>query len=84
MGAALCSNGNKIVQDTHVSKLKNENKNNRDEDIADKDLNGFTKSSVAREHEKLWQAVELNDLKAAEKYLDFNDIVESNLYDPFG
>ena len=39
---------------------------------------------MARAHEKLWQAVELNDQAAAEKYLDFNEVNEQNLYDPFG
>jgi hypothetical protein len=32
-------------------------------------------------HEKLWQAVKKNDLVYAEKYLDFNEVFESNLYD---
>jgi|OM-RGC.v1.039262274 hypothetical protein len=39
------------------------------------------KSSVARPHEKLWQAVELQDMFEAEKYLDFNEVVEANLFD---
>jgi len=39
------------------------------------------KSNIARPNEKLWQAVELNDMFEAEKYLDFNEVFESNLYD---
>lgn len=37
-----------------------------------------------REHEKLWTAIESNDYASAEKYLDFNEIDESNLHDPYG
>lgn len=32
----------------------------------------------------MWQAVESNDLPAAEKFLDWNEVFEANLYDPFG
>lgn len=91
MGAALCSNQNQVANVIKVTKAVKVNKlghnfktNEEEDDIADKDAHGFTKSDVARPDEKLWQAVELNDLPAAEKYLDFNDVVESNLYDPFG
>ena len=35
-----------------------------------------------REHEKLWIAIESNDIASAEKYLDFNEIDESNLKIP--
>jgi len=41
-------------------------------------------SNVERMHEKLWKAVEANDRAAADKFLELNDIQESNLYDPFG
>lgn len=55
MGAALCSNQNKIVQDTHKStKAANKFKETAEDDINDKDANGFMKSDVARPHEKLW------------------------------
>lgn len=37
-----------------------------------------------RPNEKLWCAVEANDITAAELFLDFNEINESELYDPFG
>jgi hypothetical protein len=88
MGAAICTNGNKIVQDTHVPKTKLNNaaafKEIAEDDINDKDEYTFTKSDAARPYAKLWQAVEANDLPAAEKYLDWNDVTEANLYDPFG
>lgn len=60
MGAALCSNGTKVIPKavirTATAKLK-------------------------RDHDKLWTAVENNDIKQAELYLDFNEITEANLYD---
>ncbi len=86
MGAALCSNGKNIVKETKVQKKRNPFQSNesRDDDVSDKDHAGFDKSNIARTHEKLWQAVELNDQAAAEKYLDFNEVNEQNLYDPFG
>jgi ankyrin repeat protein len=40
--------------------------------------------TVKRENEKLWTAVENNDLAAAELYLDFNEVNESQLYDGNG
>ena len=49
MGAALCSNQNKIVQDTHKStKLNNAValKETAEDDINDKDAHGFTKSDI--------------------------------------
>ena len=90
MGAALCSNQNKVVQDAAVTKKQKFDrsfkgkKTGADMDVNDKDMMGFAKSNVAREHEKLWQAVELNDCEAAERYLDWNEVFEAGLYDPFG
>ena len=86
MGAALCSNPKAVkVQPT----LKKGLKSFTDEDdneafVGDQDRMGFSKSNVARPNEKLWQAVELNDMFEAEKYLDFNEVTEASLYDPFG
>jgi hypothetical protein len=89
MGAA-CSNSNKIVQSTVKrtgKKLKIETEDsdgNRDGVVSDPNANNFGSSNIERMHEKLWSAVEANDRAAADKFLELNDVQESNLYDPFG
>ena len=35
-------------------------------------------------HEPLWKAIENNEIKAADKFLDLNDVLVQNMYDPFG
>ena len=86
MGAA-CSNSNKIVQAT-IKKAGKHNKINADDEpdgvVCDPNGQNFSATNVERMHEQLWKAVETNDRKAAEKFLELNDIQESNLYDPFG
>lgn len=90
MGAALCSNGNKVVvvkpnKVKASAQLTGAKKGSRDVDITDKDLsNKKQANAIKRENEKLWKAVENNDLAAAELYLDFNEIGESDLYDANG
>lgn len=85
---ALCSNGNKIVvvnatiPKTQKSKTGLAGKRTEN-DISDKDCNPQRKMAP-RQNEKLWTSVESNDLVAAELYLDFNEINESELYDPYG
>ena len=88
MGAALCSNGNKVITASAVktSKKAQFNRNNKvgaEADVRDRSsaLNGV---KVKRDHEKLWRAVENGDLAQAELYLDFNEINEANLYDSLG
>jgi ankyrin repeat protein len=39
---------------------------------------------VTRKHEALWLAVESNDIAAAEKFLDANEVEELNMYDGTG
>lgn len=39
---------------------------------------------VTRKHEALWLAVESNDIAAAEKFLDSNEVEELNMYDGSG
>ena len=43
-----------------------------------------SKAAVARKHETLWQAVESNDIAAAEKFLDANEVEELSMYDGTG
>lgn len=77
MGAA-CSNNNQIVSETTVNKknlrIKTDlgRKGRRDEVIRDKD--GAFFCNQERRHEVLWKAIEENDLKAARKFLELNDI----------
>lgn len=76
MGAA-CSNSNKIVQAT-VKKTGNRNKINPDEEpdgvVCDPNSQHQGIGNVERMHEQLWKAVEANDRKAADKFLELNDI----------
>jgi hypothetical protein len=61
MGAALCSNGTKVV-----SKAK---------------IHIATSKLKRTKHDKLWTAIENNEYKTAELYLDFNEINETDLFD---
>ena len=83
MGAALCTNTKTVKVEPIRSKkgLICLDDDDNEAFVGDQDQNGFMKSKVARPNEKLWQAVELNDMFEAEKYLDFNEVFESNLYD---
>lgn len=83
MGAAACTNSKSVrVQPTQRQKKNDEDA--QEDFVGDQDHNGFQKAQAARTHEKLWQAVESNDLFEAEKFLDFNDVTEAQLYDSFG
>ena len=68
MGAALCSNGTKVVSQAVIKSATQK----------------ANKVQSSRQHDKLWQAVETNDMKQAELYLDFNEITEADLYDTQG
>jgi predicted RNA-binding protein with PUA-like domain len=86
MGAA-CSNSNKIVQATVKKTGKRLSINADDEPdgvVCDPNSQYYGAGNVERMHEQLWKAVEANDRTAADKFLELNDIQESNLYDPFG
>lgn len=89
MGAALCSNAKTVkVQPSLKNKkgLKNlsDEEGAREDYVGDQDINDFSKSQANRPNERLWQAVELNDMFEAEKYLDFNEFNEASLYDQNG
>lgn len=82
MGAGICTNANSIaVTGTQIKKHKF---SDCDVQVTDRDTSPLKAKHVKREHEKLWAAVEINDFQAAELYLDFNEINESNLYDSLG
>ena len=47
----------------------------------DKDASSNFENDGSRMHEPLWRAIEKNDLGAAQKFLNLNEIQETNLYD---
>lgn len=61
-----CSNGNSIVQNS----IKPQ-----------KPIPKFDFKVNDRLYERLWKSVELNDMANTEKFLDFNEVFEANLYD---
>jgi hypothetical protein len=88
MGAALCSNSNKVVQEGALKATKTaggqSSVKRTEANLKDKDCQPFNYSMTDKHYERLWRAVEKNDLFNTEKFLDFNEVDESNLYDTQG
>ena len=89
MGAA-CSNSNKVVcEATTVStkkkglRIQTDFTQRKDDQATDKDVAFFARAGC-RMHEPLWKAIESNDSRAADKFLELNDVLEHNMYDGAG